>query len=416
MRILYIAMDNPAVDTILGGMHDETLAGLPAFYFPFKMLLEKGHTIDLMLISNEVHEVIESEHFKKENFFQVKMKYSGILGMLEFPRLLRRETRKRLKSQHYDFVYGMTEGAHTGVCVADKMGIPCALRQFGTREIVKDLEATKCKLLRWVKAFKNYTYITFALLGRKNFLLTTNDASHSDKLFDLLGIKNQKYDFYFWRTGIKMPFDMPQLVSGKPNGYPETYNPMCLAQIARIADEKRQDRSARIVGELHRHGYEMHMYYVGDISSQKMYESTMQIAEEYGIKDYLHFVGGKPQEQAWLYTRNAFAALLPPKHCLINTFYEDMAQGVATVASDTEEMRRYVKTNENGCLFKTASEAAEQIIWLKSHEEAYWKLRQAAFNTAHEEFLSVEKRFGMEVQLIIDTASGNSSTSYCERI
>ena len=32
MRILYIAFENPAVDTIIGGMHDETLSGLPAFY------------------------------------------------------------------------------------------------------------------------------------------------------------------------------------------------------------------------------------------------------------------------------------------------------------------------------------------------------------------------------------------------
>ena len=42
MRILYITMDNPAVETILGGMHDETLSGLPAFYYPFKMLLARG--------------------------------------------------------------------------------------------------------------------------------------------------------------------------------------------------------------------------------------------------------------------------------------------------------------------------------------------------------------------------------------
>ena len=45
MRILYITMDNPAVETILGGMHDETLSGLPAFYYPFKMLLARGCTI-----------------------------------------------------------------------------------------------------------------------------------------------------------------------------------------------------------------------------------------------------------------------------------------------------------------------------------------------------------------------------------
>ena len=106
MRILYIAFDNPAVDTILGGMNEETLSGLPAFFYPFKLLLERGNTIDLLLFSNAEHEVTESEHFKKENFFQIKSKHGGALGKLELPLLLMRETRKRLKIRHYDFVYG----------------------------------------------------------------------------------------------------------------------------------------------------------------------------------------------------------------------------------------------------------------------------------------------------------------------
>ena len=40
MRILYVAADNPAVDSILRGMDSESLGGLPAFYFPFQELLE----------------------------------------------------------------------------------------------------------------------------------------------------------------------------------------------------------------------------------------------------------------------------------------------------------------------------------------------------------------------------------------
>lgn len=67
MRILYITMDNPAVETILGGMHDETLSGLPAFYYPFKLLLERGCTIDLLLYSLEPKTVVESAHFRREN-------------------------------------------------------------------------------------------------------------------------------------------------------------------------------------------------------------------------------------------------------------------------------------------------------------------------------------------------------------
>ena len=68
MRILYITMDNPAVETILGGMHDETLSGLPAFYYPFKMLLARGCTIDLLLYSSEPKTVVESAHFRSAHW------------------------------------------------------------------------------------------------------------------------------------------------------------------------------------------------------------------------------------------------------------------------------------------------------------------------------------------------------------
>ena len=110
MRILYIAFENPAVDTIIGGMHDETLSGLPAFYYPFKLLLEQGHTVDMLLYSAKDYSLVESEHFKKENLIQIKPAHGGLLGALELPFRLGRETKRLLKARRYDFVYGM--GAH----------------------------------------------------------------------------------------------------------------------------------------------------------------------------------------------------------------------------------------------------------------------------------------------------------------
>ena len=89
MRILYITMDNPAVETILGGMHDETLSGLPAFYYPFKMLLARGCTIDLLLYSSEPKTVVESAHFRRENLIQIRPRHRGALGTLELPLLWR---------------------------------------------------------------------------------------------------------------------------------------------------------------------------------------------------------------------------------------------------------------------------------------------------------------------------------------
>ena len=124
MKILYITFDNPAVETILGGMNDETLSGLPAFYYPFKMLLERGHTIDLLLFCDQEKNVVESEMFKEENLILVKPKYHGALASVELPLLLGKATRKQMAKQHYDFVYGMTEGSYMAVREAEKCRRP----------------------------------------------------------------------------------------------------------------------------------------------------------------------------------------------------------------------------------------------------------------------------------------------------
>ena len=123
MRILYIAADNPAVDTILGGMHTETLGGLPAFYFPFKMLLDRGHTIDLLLYTPDEKTVVESEYFKAENLIQLHPKNGVFPDTVEYALQLSGTVRRLLRERQYDFVYGMSEGAHLAVREAAKRGM-----------------------------------------------------------------------------------------------------------------------------------------------------------------------------------------------------------------------------------------------------------------------------------------------------
>ena len=217
MRILYVAFgNNPAVETILGGMHDETLSGLPAFYYPFKMLLARGCTIDLLLYSSEPKTVVESAHFR---------------------------TRQCLRARHYDFVYGMTEGSHMAVRTAAHMGIPCALRQFGTQEMANVLETIPSGWRRQLRALKDYTYITLSMRSRKNFLLATNDGSRADALYDILGVDRKKFAFYFWRSAVDIPAQQPVVDMDAQGSYPQVFQPLCLSHIGRIADVKRQDRS-----------------------------------------------------------------------------------------------------------------------------------------------------------------------------
>lgn len=416
MHILYIAMDNPAVDTILGGMRDETLTGLPAFYYPFKMLLEKGHTIDLMLISNEAHEVVESEHFKKENFFQIRMKHSGALGTLELPMLLRRETKKRLKAQHYDFVYGMAEGTHMGVRTAAKMGVPCALRQYGAQEMANVLEPMRKGLRRWIKALKDYTYITLSMISCKSFLLATNDGSRVDELYDILGVKKKKFDFYFWRSAVAIPDEQPIVDTAKTDNYPETYGPMCLSHIGRVVPVKRQDRSVRILGELHKRGYKFHLYFIGDIEGEEMIGDTMKAAEECGVRDYLHFEGGKNQTECRQYARNSFATLLPGEWNRVNIFYEVMGEGSVVLTNNNHSIDEFIDDGVNCLVYDTEAEAAEKLIELMNNPEHQAEIRANAHKTAVEKFMTLERRFGMEAQLVIDTAEGKDTSNYPETI
>lgn len=416
MRILYIAADNPAVDTILGGMRTETLGGLPAFYFPFKMLLDRGHTIDLLLYTPDEKTALESEHFKAENLIQLHPK-SGILpGALDYALQISQATRKLLYDRNYDFVYGMGEGSHLAMQEAVKKGVPCGLRQYGTQEMANVLEPMKSMFKRRLKALKDYTYITLSMQSRKSFLLATNDGSRADELYDILGIEEKKYPFFFWRSGVYIPQTQPVVDFETQGSYPQTYDPMALSMINRIADVKRQDRAVQILGELHRRGYPFHLYFIGDVSSQAMLDATNKAIEENGVADYIHFEGGKSQNECRQYARNSFATLLPCEWNRVNIFYEVMGEGSVVVTNDNHSIDEFIEPDVNCLLYgeDNFAEAAEKIIALMDDPEKNKAIRAAAHRTAKEKFMSLEKRFGMEAQLVEDAAMGRDLSQYPE--
>ncbi len=413
MRILYVGADNPAVDTILGGMDSSSLGGLPAFYYPFKMLLDRGHTIDLLLYTSRERTVVESAHFKAENLIQIHPKNGRLSGPVEYAMLLSSAVRKLLRERQYDFVYGMSEGAHLAVWQAARRGIPCALRQFGTQEMANVLEPVKSLWKRRLIALKDYTYITLSMQSRKSFLLATNDGSRADKLYDILGIREKKFPFFFWTSGVAIPEAQPP-VDDAPGQYPRAYDPMALSMINRIADVKRQDRAARILGELHRRGYPFHLYLIGTDDSEKMHEATLRAAEEYGVRDYLHFEGGKSQTLCRQYARNAFATLLPCEWNRVNIFYEVMGEGSLVVTNDNHSIDEFIEPDVNCLLYEedNFAQAAEKIIALMDDPEKRKAIRATAHRTAKEKFLSLEKRFGMEAQLVEDAAAGRDLSRY----
>ena len=414
MRILYVAAENPAVTTILNGMDESTLSGLPAFFYPFKMLLERGCTVDLLLYTNEKKTLTESAHFKKRNLIQIQPRKKILPGSVEYMLLLRAAARKLLKARHYDFVYGMGEGAHLAVREAAKMGIPCGLRQYGTQEMTNVLEPIKSMTVRRLVALKNYTYITLSMFSKKTFLLATNDGSRADVLYDLLGVKKKKFQFFFWRSGVYIPKERPEVDYESREPYPAGYDPLALSMVNRIVDVKRQDRAACILGELHKRGYPFHLYLIGKNDSRKMHDAAVAVAKEYGVLEYLHFVGGKSQKECRQYARNSFATLLPCEWNRVNVFYEVMGEGAVVVTNDNHSIDEFIEDNKNCLVYEedNFAQAAEKIIALMIEPEQVERIRSAAHKTAVEKFMSLDKRFGLEAQLVIDAAQGKDISGY----
>ena len=414
MRILYIAADNPAVDTILNGMDDSTLSGLPAFYYPFKMLLERGCKIDLLLYTVEERTVVESRHFKKENLIQIHPRKNILPGAVDFFLQMSGTARRLLKSRHYDFVYGMSEGSHLAVWEAARRGIPCGLRQYGTQEMANVLEPIQSMALRRLKALKDYTYITLSMVSRKTFILATNDGSRADELYRILGVRKKKFRFFFWRSGVYIPDVRPGVDHEDTDPYPRSYGPLTLSMINRIADVKRQDRAARILGELHKRGYPFHLYLVGTDDSHRMHEATVAAAREYGVEEYLHFEGGKSQKECRRYARNSFATLLPCEWNRVNVFYEVMGEGAVVVTNDNHSIDEFIEDGVNCLVYEEDdfAQAAEKIIGLIQDPQKIESIRAAAHRTARDKFMSLEKRFGLEAQLVVDAAREHDIKQY----
>lgn len=413
MRILYIATDNPAVDAIIDGMHTETLVGLPAFYYPFRMLLNRGHTIDILLYSFEERTVVESEHFKAENLIQIHPKNGVLPGAVEYALQISFAARKLMGERQYDFVYGMSEGAHLAVREAAKRGIPCGLRQFGTWNLVKRLESVSGTARRWKLALSSNTYIALSAKGKKDFLLVTDDGSESEKIPELLGIRELPYRAFYWRTGVKVPKPQPS-VDNRGEAFPERYDNMVLSHIGRLCELKRGDRSLSILNLLHQKGYPFHLYFVGDIREKTFQEKLVRQAQEADLESFIHFTGAVTQEEIRAYARNSFATLLTSDLNMGNVFYEIMSEGSLLLTNDNHSLDEFIVDGQNCVTYEpgNAKQAAEKIIELTQDPERVKAMRAAAYQTACDRFLSIEKRFQTEVDLIEDTAAGRDISKY----
>lgn len=377
------------------------IEGIPAFHLPLLKLIQKGHEVDFVLLSNFKGPYnIKVNWLKKENIiYNIYMPYSEKKGMLRIHRKVYRFFKllfcsmKATKGNRYDLIYD-----HIGVVgqiVAALRGIPTGVRWYGDSNFCY---ATISKYGKFIAAFKHpLSYISFQL--PYDFFLITDDHSYGDKVYEAWAPKNKSNLLYFWKSGIEMKeIDQCQYEIEVPNVDYIFY-------AARFSRWKRQDRAIEVLKEMHLRGRKIHLYFAGHLkggpSSLSYIEELKAKIKEYELNDYVHFLGGISQDSLKIIANYSKATLLMYDIAnLCNIFYEVLSIGAVVITIDTGSLDEFIYNGKNGFLVKNEKEACNCLELILDNPDLEKRIKENAKKTAYEKVMTADERFEKEVALI----------------
>jgi len=131
-----------------------------------------------------------------------------------------------------------------------------------------------------------------------------------------------------------------------------------ICSIGRIEEQKGSDRTLELIKILHEKGYKYHMYYIG---TGKLEKSLKVKAKEYGLSEYVHFLG---------YQHNPYKYLKYMK-CLVSmskqegfpgVYVESLSLSVPFISTDVGGAEELSRDGEFGKIVKDNMEAIRAIV------------------------------------------------------
>jgi len=398
MKILYVSGLAIPIRDILRGKKENEITHLAQFFHVWHKLVQRGHQVDFVVASNFNEKPnIQVDWFKEENI--VANVYDPYLELPWYRKIFRRikrflklmyYTNKAISENEYDFVYGLAyyEGL-AGNIVANLRGVPCGMRSMGTmlNEDFKKHGSFGTALRKPIE------FLTFKL--KKEFFIMTDDGTKGDLVHKEWKSNPEKYDFYFWKTGIDLT-EIDKLesnISIPAHGY--------LFFAARFDNWKRHDRILKILHNLHLKGKHLHLYFAGNITSKNYYAEVKDLVKNYGLDEYVHFLGAIKQNDLKVYAYHAVAnPLMYDVSNLGNVFFESFSVGSVVIGLNDGSLNDYIIDEENGFIVSDEEKAAKIIEKLLNDKALAQKIRDNAISCAKQKFLSIDARFDMEVDLI----------------
>jgi glycosyltransferase involved in cell wall biosynthesis len=238
---------------------------------------------------------------------------------------------------------------------------------------------------------------------KKNFFVMTDDGTHGDKVYEKWKPSPEKYKFCFWKTGI----DIKSINEIKPRVEVPKHEYLFFA--ARFDGWKRHDRVLKILHLLHQKERKIHLYLAGNITYNNCYDDFRKLVQEYGLDEYVHFLGAIRQDDVKFLAYHAVAnPLMYDVSNLGNVFFEIFSVGAVVLGLNDGSLNEYLHDAINGYLIEDEQQACKIILNLLENITLKEKLSKNAISFARKHFLSLDKRFGMEVDLIESTAFKNS--------
>lgn len=354
MKILYVTPLVAGFEDILRGKAESR--GLPSFIFPLKELIKRGHTVDIVLVSNYRGPInIKVDWIKNENIIANinnnmvdGKKTLRTINKLKSLCALLRLMKKCLKKKKYDFVYCHGTAALLGNIYANKYRVPCGYRVYGTIQLAKSIREKG--IVRTAFLFPVY-FMIFNI--KKNYILITDDGTEGDYVYNQFTLKKD-FPLYFWLNGIEKNINYLKCQLPLPE---EKY----IFHAARISKPKAQHNDIELLRKLHEEGIGIRLYLAGHIEEPKYKEELDAMIRRYKLEKYVIFLGDINREDLQNYARNAIAVPLLAEFNQGNVIYECMIAGTIVVTYYEKPLTRFISHGENGYFVRDIREAANII-------------------------------------------------------
>lgn len=365
MKILYVALSMRGIEDIIAGENDNK--GLPSFVYPLRALIQAGHNVKIILISNYRKEIkITVDWLKAEDIvYNANSDFSKYRGLGKLY-IKTKETlnickviSQQLRKGQYDFVYCHGKAALPGNIMANLYKVPCGYRLYGTINMYKELTG-KGKLYT---ICKNPSYFVLFNL-KKKFILNTDDGTHGDYVENKLRLRKD-YEILYWKNGVDKPKEDKKVdaISDRPS---------YLFTAGRVCEVKAQHKSIQLFAMLAQKYCDLDLYIAGSLVDDIYYRKLIELIKRNGIENRVHFLGDINRPTLMQYAQNATAVLLfAGVSNLSNVMIECAASGSVIVTYDEGPLHEFIENGTNGFFVNKSSEACgvvERIINMTPEE------------------------------------------------